>query len=36
MSIKHRLGWEPSARLRAGLEKTYRWIHDEYVAKHCS
>ena len=34
--IKRRLGWEPSIRLRDGLEKTYRWIHDEYVAKHGS
>lgn len=22
-------GWEPSTRLRDGLEKTYRWIHDQ-------
>jgi GDP-D-mannose 3',5'-epimerase len=28
------LGWEPSTRLRDGMEKTYRWIHDEYVRKH--
>jgi GDP-D-mannose 3',5'-epimerase len=32
--IREHLGWEPSTRLRDGLEKTYRWIHDEYVAKH--
>lgn len=25
------LGWEPSIPLREGMEKTYRWIHDEYV-----
>jgi GDP-D-mannose 3',5'-epimerase len=25
------LGWEPSIRLRDGLEKTYRWIYDEMV-----
>lgn len=25
------LGWEPSTRLRDGLEKTYRWIHDQIV-----
>ena len=31
--ILDRLGWEPSTRLRDGLEKTYRWIHDEFVAK---
>jgi GDP-D-mannose 3',5'-epimerase len=24
------LGWEPSIRLRDGMERTYRWIHDEY------
>jgi nucleoside-diphosphate-sugar epimerase len=23
------LGWEPSISLRAGLEKTYAWIHDQ-------
>lgn len=34
--IQERLGWEPATRLRDGLEKTYRWIHDEYVAKHGS
>jgi len=28
------LGWEPSIRLRDGMEKTYRWIHGEYVKKH--
>jgi nucleoside-diphosphate-sugar epimerase len=31
--IKQVLGWEPSTRLRAGLEKTYRWIHDELTAR---
>src|SRR3989440_12506244 len=30
------LGWEPSVRLRDGLEKTYRWIYDEYMAKYAS
>jgi nucleoside-diphosphate-sugar epimerase len=29
--IRAVLGWEPSVRLRDGLERTYRWIHDEYV-----
>jgi nucleoside-diphosphate-sugar epimerase len=24
--IQEKLGWEPSIRLRDGLEKTYRWI----------
>jgi nucleoside-diphosphate-sugar epimerase len=27
--IQKYLGWEPSTRLRAGMEKTYRWIFDE-------
>ena len=29
--IKQYLGWEPSVRLRDGLEKTYRWIYDQMV-----
>lgn len=28
------LRWEPSIRLREGMERTYRWIHDEYVRKY--
>lgn len=28
------LGWEPSTRLRDGMERTYRWIHDEFTAKY--
>jgi GDP-D-mannose 3',5'-epimerase len=32
--IRHYLDWEPSTRLRDGLEKTYAWIYDEYVAKY--
>jgi len=31
--IKKYLGWEPNISLRAGLEKTYAWIHDQYVAR---
>jgi nucleoside-diphosphate-sugar epimerase len=27
--IRKRLGWEPSITLRDGLERTYRWIHDQ-------
>lgn len=27
--IQKVFGWEPSTRLRDGMEKTYRWIHDE-------
>src|ERR1051325_703770 len=30
--IKQLMGWEPSTRLRDGLEKTYRWIHDQIVS----
>ncbi len=32
--IRAALGWEPSIRLRDGMERTYRWIHNEYVAKY--
>ncbi len=31
--ILERLGWEPSVRLRDGMERTYRWIHDEYARR---
>jgi nucleoside-diphosphate-sugar epimerase len=31
--IKQLLHWEPSIPLRAGLEKTYRWIYDQYTAR---
>jgi nucleoside-diphosphate-sugar epimerase len=31
--IKKQLGWEPSIRLRDGLEKTYRWIHDQMATQ---
>ncbi len=27
------LGWEPKTSLRAGLEKTYAWIYDQYMAR---
>jgi GDP-D-mannose 3',5'-epimerase len=27
--IRKYLGWEPRVTVRAGLEETYRWIHDE-------
>ncbi len=30
--ILHKLGWEPSIRLRDGLEKTYQWIEGEIRA----
>src|SRR5271154_6674353 len=31
--IQKLLGWEPSVSLKSGLEKTYRWIYDDMVAK---
>jgi GDP-D-mannose 3',5'-epimerase len=31
--IKQYLGWEPSTPLRTGIEKTYRWIYDQYIAR---
>ena len=32
--IRKYLGWEPPTTLRDGMEKTYAWIHDEYMAKY--
>jgi GDP-D-mannose 3', 5'-epimerase len=31
--IQKYLGWEPNIPLRTGLEKTYAWIYDQYVAR---
>jgi len=31
--IRQYLKWEPDTPLRRGLEKTYAWIHDQYVAR---
>jgi nucleoside-diphosphate-sugar epimerase len=31
--IQKYLHWEPSTPLRVGLEKTYRWIYDQYMAR---
>ena len=31
--IRARLGWEPSIALRDGMERTYRWIHDQMHAR---
>jgi len=31
--IQNYLGWEPNTALRTGLEKTYRWIYDQYLAR---
>lgn len=30
--IRELLGWEPSIRLVDGLERTYRWVHDQVAA----
>jgi nucleoside-diphosphate-sugar epimerase len=32
--IRAALGWEPSIRLRDGMERTYRWIYDQYVRQY--
>jgi nucleoside-diphosphate-sugar epimerase len=32
--IRRYLGWEPSIRLKEGMERTYAWIYDEHVAKY--
>lgn len=32
--IEEKLGWSPGIKLRDGMEKTYAWIYDQYVAKH--
>lgn len=31
--IKKYLNWEPNTLLRVGLEATYRWIYDQYLAR---
>jgi nucleoside-diphosphate-sugar epimerase len=31
--IQKYLSWEPDTSLRTGLEKTYRWIYDQYLAR---
>lgn len=31
--IKKCLNWEPDTPLRKGLEKTYQWIYDQYLAR---
>lgn len=32
--IREHYNWEPAIPLRDGLERTYRWIHDQYMAKY--
>jgi len=32
--IKKLLGWAPEVRLRQGMERTYRWIYEEYLKVH--
>jgi nucleoside-diphosphate-sugar epimerase len=32
--IQALLGWQPNIRLADGLERTYRWIYDEFVKKY--
>jgi GDP-D-mannose 3',5'-epimerase len=34
--IRSVFGWEPSTRLRDGLERTYSWIYDDMVAQRSS
>jgi nucleoside-diphosphate-sugar epimerase len=31
--IQKYLQWEPSTPLRVGLEQTYKWIYDQYLAR---
>jgi hypothetical protein len=31
--IRQVFDWEPRTRLRDGMEKTYRWIHDQMTAR---
>jgi GDP-D-mannose 3', 5'-epimerase len=32
--LRAAFGWEPSLPLREGLERTYKWIHDEYARRY--
>ena len=31
--LREAVGWEPTVGLREGLEKTYKWVHDEYMRR---
>ena len=32
--IREALGWEPGIGLREGMERTYKWVHDEYARRY--
>src|SRR5262245_11240298 len=32
--IQKVLKWEPNTKLRDGMEKTYKWIYDQYISKY--
>ncbi len=32
--LQNRLGWQPGVTLHDGVEKTYAWIYDRYMAKY--
>jgi nucleoside-diphosphate-sugar epimerase len=32
--VRQHLHWEPSTKLRDGLERTYRWVYDDFLAHH--
>lgn len=34
--ITDQLGWAPGIKLRDGMEKTFKWIHAEYLKKHAA
>ena len=34
--VRAKLGWEPSVKLRTGLEHTYRWIYGELAERHAA
>jgi nucleoside-diphosphate-sugar epimerase len=31
--IQKLMGWEPDTKLRDGMERTYRWIHDQMAGR---
>ena len=34
--IRDLIGWEPSIKLRAGLEQTYAWIYEQYMDRYAA